>query len=133
MRGEQEQRKDDARWEDNTSSAEAISQPTGQRTAEALQKISKRERERYAGAARMKLLSQWFDENAKRIDDDGGIAKTKTDSSNYDNPPTIEELRVLARPGLHHASWLIEMRGSNSRPRFSDAGFFWLSSPNLNE
>jgi hypothetical protein len=27
-------------------------------------------------------LSQWFDENAKRIDDDGGIAKTKTDSSN---------------------------------------------------
>jgi hypothetical protein len=81
----------------------------------------------------MKLLTQWFDENAKRIDDDGGIAKTKTDSSNYDNPPTIEKLRVLARPGLLHAGWLIEIRGSNSRPRFSDAGFFWLSSPNLNE
>jgi hypothetical protein len=54
----------------------------------------------------------------KRINDDGGVAKTKTDSSNYDNPPTIEKLRVLARPRLLHAGWLIEMRGSNSRLPF---------------
>jgi hypothetical protein len=30
-----------------------------------LQQISKRERERNAGAVRMKLLSEWFDENAE--------------------------------------------------------------------
>ena len=49
-----------------------------------------------------------FDEKAKRVDDYGGIAKTKTDSSNYDNPPAMEKLRVLVRSRLLHAGWLIE-------------------------
>src|ERR1700730_3890722 len=58
----------------------------------------------------MQVLREGLNENAKRIDDDGGIAKTKTDSSNYDNPPAVEKLRILAHPRLLHAGWLTEIR-----------------------
>jgi hypothetical protein len=103
VRGNQEQGKNDARQEYNPSNAEVIGQPTGERRADALQQISKRESERYAGAVRMELLSEWFDENAKRIDDYGGIAKTKTNRSNYDNPPSVEKLRVFFHSGMSRA------------------------------
>jgi hypothetical protein len=58
----------------------------------------------------MQLLSEGFDENAKGIDDDGGIAKTKTDSRNYDNPPAVEKLRMLAGPRLVQDGWHTEIR-----------------------
>ena len=52
----------------------------------------------------MQVLREGFNENAKRIDDDGSIAKTKTDCSDYYNPPAVEKLRML------HAGRLTEMR-----------------------
>jgi len=58
----------------------------------------------------MQLLREWFDEKAKGINDNGSIAKTKTDSSNYDNPPAVEKLRMLASPRLVQDGWLTEAR-----------------------
>lgn len=58
----------------------------------------------------MQLLSEGFEENAEGIDDDGSIAQTKTDSCNYNNPPAVEKLRMLAGPRLVQDDWLTEMR-----------------------